>query len=396
MEIEKNKYSKMVIPAILSVSLLTIMAPTAVSPALAAIKDAFPGITESEAKYVVTLPTFVMVPMGLLSAYLASRLDKKKLLLTGMIIFLVFGLAGGFVNDFKSLLLMRFLFGFGVGIMTPLATSLIFDFASDTNRRNKLLGIQGASNQLGGLVFMSLSGVLAGISWKYSFFTYAFVLVSIILTFLYLPSLPPQKSKSKEEPAGHEKLSKKVFILAFFAMMIFACFFVVNTDLALFMKVEGLGGAKECGYALSLMRIPAIISGMLIAWLMKKLGDWTVPFAAVIMAGGYLIIANAYTYDILMLGCLVVGLGGGFALPPIALFLPRIVTARQRTLGVAIITSVAQCGQAISPEYTGLFVSESAMDPYRDRFIVSAVSTVIIGVLLLCFTYTLPKKAIDG
>lgn len=395
MEIEKNKYSKMVIPAILSVSLLTIMAPTAVSPALAAIKDAFPGITESEAKYVVTLPTFVMVPMGLLSAYLASRLDKKKLLLIGMVIFLVFGLAGGFVNDFKSLLLMRFLFGFGVGIMTPLATSLIFDFASDANRRNKLLGIQGASNQLGGLVFMSLSGVLAGISWKYSFFTYAFVLVSIILTFLYLPSLPPQKSKSKEEPASHEKLSKKVFILAFFAMMIFACFFVVNTDLALFMKVEGLGGAKECGYALSLMRIPAIISGVLIAWLMKKLGDWTVPFAALIMAGGYLIIANAYTYDILMLGCLVVGLGGGFALPPIALFLPRIVTARQRTLGVAIITSVAQCGQAISPEYTGLFVSESAMDPYRDRFIVSAVSTVIIGILLLCFTYTLPKKAID-
>lgn len=396
MEIEENKYSKMVMPAILSVSLLTIMAPTAVSPALAAIKDAFPGITESEVKYVVTLPTYVMVPMGLLSARLASRIDKKKLLLIGMIIFLVFGLAGGFVNDFKSLLLMRFLFGFGVGIMTPLATSLIFDFAPDSNRRNKLLGIQGASNQLGGLVFMSLSGVFAGISWRYSFWTYAFVLVSIILTFLYMPSIPPQKSKSEKESIGHEKLSKKVFVLAFFAMMIFACFFVVNTDLALFMKVEGLGGAKECGYALSLMRIPAIISGILIAWFMRKLKDWTVPFAAVIMAAGYFIIANAYTYNVLMLGCLVVGLGGGFALPPITLFLPRIVTARQRTLGVAIITSVAQCGQAISPEYTRFFVSESAVNPYRERFIVSAVSTVIIGILLLCFTYTLPKKAIDG
>lgn len=395
-EIEENEYSKMVIPAILSVSLLTIMAPTAVSPALAAIKDAFPGITESQTKFVVTLPTFVMIPMGLFAAHLVSRIDKKKLLLTGMFIFLVFGMAGGLVNDFKSLLLMRFLFGFGVGIMTPLATSLIFDFASDTNRRNKLLGIQGASNQLGGLVFMSLSGVLAGISWRYSFFTYAFVLVSIVLTYLYMPPIPPLPQKSKENAAGSQKLSKKVYVLAFFAMMIFACFFVVNTDLALFMKVENLGGAEECGYALSLMRIPAIISGMLIALIMRKLGDWTVPVASVIMALGYVIIAYAYTYNILMLGCLVVGLGGGFALPPISLFLPRIVTARQRTLGVAIITSVAQCGQAISPTYTGLFVSDSVADPYRARFIVSAVSTVVIGVLLLCFTYTLPKKAIDN
>lgn len=385
----------MVMPAILSVSLLTIMAPTAVSPALAAIKDAFPTITESQAKLVVTLPTYVMVPMGLIAAHLASLVDKKKLLLTGMFIFLFFGIAGGLVSDFKQLLLMRFLFGFGVGIMTPLATSLIFDFASDTNRRNKLLGIQGASNQFGGLVFMSLSGVLAGMSWRYSFFTYAFVLVSIILTFFYMPPIPPQARRAKNESAGHEKLSKKVFVLAFFAMMIFACFFVVNTDLALFMKVEGLGGAEECGYALSLMRIPAIASGILIAWLMRKLGDWTVPFAAIIMALGYFIIANAYSYSVLMLGCLVVGLGGGFALPPISLFLPRIVTARQRTLGVAIITSVAQCGQAISPSYTGLFVSDSVADPYRARFIVSAVSTIIIAVLLLCFTYTLPKKQLE-
>ena len=41
----QEKYSVMLMPAILSVSLLTIMAPTAVAPALAAIKQAFPEIT---------------------------------------------------------------------------------------------------------------------------------------------------------------------------------------------------------------------------------------------------------------------------------------------------------------------------------------------------------------
>lgn len=393
---KNEKYSKMLIPSILSVSLLTIMAPTAISPALAAIKEAFPDISATQAKLVLTLPTLVMMPIGLFSAKLTARIDKKKLLLTGMVLFLVFGVAGGFVSNFKLLLLMRVFFGLGLGIMTPLSTSLIFDFAPDTSKRSKLLGIQGASNQLGGLIFMSLSGILASISWRYSFLTYAFVIVSIVLTSLFMPSIPPYKAK--QGAAGNaveKKMSKKIFILAFFALMIFSCYFVINTDLALFMDVEHIGNARECGYALSLMRIPAIVAGILLAWIMRNLKDWTMPFATVIMAAGYLVIAYADSYGILMLGCLIVGLGGGFALPPISLYLPRIVTPRQRTFGVAIIMSVAQLGQFISPYYINIFVSGGTGEALRMRFVVSAITTIVIGFLVLAFTYTLPKKPLD-
>lgn len=388
----------MLIPSILSVSVLTIMAPTAVSPALAAIRDAFPQITATQAKLVLTLPTLVMMPMGLFSARLTAKIDKKKLLLTGMVLFLVFGVAGGLVNDFRLLLLMRLLFGVGLGIMTPLSTSLIFDFAPEPERRSKLLGIQGSFNQFGGLLFMSLSGVLASMSWRYSFLCYAFVIISIILTSLFMPSIPPMAPKKKAADgtaAPKQKMSKKIFILAFFAMMIFACYFVINTDLALYMDVLGIGDAKECGYALSLMRIPAILAGILLAWIMRNLKDWTMPFATVIMASGYLIISFSESYGLLLVGCLVVGLGGGFALPPISLYLPRIVTPRQRTLGVAIIMSVAQLGQFISPLYTDLFVSGMSEGDLRMRFVVSAITTVVIGFLVLAFTYTLPKKPLE-
>ena len=306
----------------------------------------------------------------------------------------MFGVAGGFVNDFRLLLLMRLLFGVGLGIMTPLSTSLIFDFAPDPGKRSKLLGIQGSFNQLGGLLFMSLSGVLASISWRYSFLCYAFVVISLILTFLFMPSIPPMAPR-KKEMAGRPKMNKKFFVLAFFAMMIFACYFVINTDLALFMDAEGIGDAKACGYALSLMRIPAILAGILLAWIMRNLKDWTMPFATLIMAAGYLVIAYAESYGVLMAGCLVVGLGGGFALPPISLFLPRIVTPRQRTLGVAIIMSVAQLGQFISPLYTDLFVSGMTDGASRMRFVVSAITTAVIGFMVLAFAHTLPKKALE-
>ena len=93
---------------------------------------------------------------------------------------------------------------------------------------------------------------------------------------------------------------------------------------------------------------------------------------------------------------LVVGLGGGFALPPISLFLPRIVTPRQRTFGVAIIMSVAQVGQFVSPVYTDLFVDNSMDDAGRMRFIVCAITSVVIGFLVLAFAHTLPKKPLEN
>ncbi len=389
MEKQEEKYSVMLMPAILSVSLLTIMAPTAVAPALAAIKEAFPDISETQAKLVLTLPT-LMMPLGLVAAKLTERFDKKKILLFGMFLFLVFGVGGGFVNDFNVLLAMRVMFGVGIGIMTPLSTSLIFDFVSDTNKRNKLMGYQGAVNQLGGLVFMSLSGTLANISWRYSFLCYAFVVVTIIMTLLFMPSIPPLK---KAETNGPKKsLNWKVYPLAFFAMMIFVCFFVVNTDLALFMDHEKLGDAQDCGFALSVMRIPAIFAGIMLGWLMKNLKDWTVTIASLFMAAGYFIIAYAHSYSVIMTGCLVIGIGGGVSIPPLFTFVPRIVTPRQRTLGVAIVSMVAQLGQFVSPLYTNLFGTGTDSESLRMRFVVATVTTVVIGFAVKFFAATISPR----
>lgn len=391
MEQKEEKYSVMLMPAILSVSLLTIMAPTAVAPALAAIKEAFQGISETEAKLVLTLPT-LMMPLGLVAAKLTERFDKKKILLVGMFLFLVFGVGGGFVNDFGMLIAMRVMFGVGIGIMTPLSTSLIFDFVSDTNKRNKMMGYQGAVNQLGGLIFMALSGVLANISWRYSFLCYAFVVVSIIMTLLFMPTIPP----AKKTVAGSKKsFNWKIYPLAFLAMMIFVCFFVVNTDLALFMAHENLGDAKDCGFALSVMRIPAIFAGIMLGWLMKNLKDWTVTIATLFMAAGYFVIAEAQSYNMIMAGCLIIGIGGGVSIPPLFTFVPRIVTPRQRTLGVAVVSMVAQLGQFVSPFYTNLFGTGTDSEDLRMRFIVATVTTIIIGLAVKILATTISPKPLQ-
>jgi MFS family permease len=127
---------------------------------------------------------------------------------------------------------------------------------------------------------------------------------------------------------------------------------------------------------------------------MGKLKDFTMLTAMSIMTLGYLMISWADSYAMIMAGCLVVGLGGGFALPPISLFMPRIVTPRQRTFGIAVVMSIAQLGQFVSPLYINLFVSGTTPDDLRQRFVVSAITSMAIGVLVYVFARTLPKDAL--
>jgi MFS family permease len=109
------------------------------------------------------------------------------------------------------------------------------------------------------------------------------------------------------------------------------------------------------------------------------------------MAAGYLIIAYSYSYDMIMAGCLVIGIGGGVSIPPLFTFVPRLVPPRQRTLGVAVVSMVAQLGQFVSPLYTNLFVSGIDSEALRMRFVVATVTTVVIGLMVVAFASTISK-----
>jgi MFS family permease len=227
---------KMLKPSILSISLLTIMASTAVSPALNEIKTAFPGILDTDVKMVLTLPALIMIPFSLLSGWFASRFSKKKILYVGLGIYLVFGIGGGFAQTFTQLLIIRGFLGIAIGLLMPLSSSLIFDFFDGT-ARNKMMGLSGSTNQLGGVLFLAVAGILASYSWRYTFGVYLLAFVTLLFVIFWLPTeAKPQavKSKNKEKV----KLGTGIFGIAFLAMMAMIVFFVASTDLALFVEDE--------------------------------------------------------------------------------------------------------------------------------------------------------------
>ena len=459
-------------PAILSVSLLTIMASSAVSPALNEIKNAFPGTLQSDVKLVLTLPALIMIPFSLLSGWFASYFSKKKILYTGLVIYIICGLGGGFAQTFTQLLVIRGLLGIAIGLLMPLSSSLIFDFFEGP-ARNKMMGLSGSTNQLGGMLFLSVAGILASYSWRYTFGVYLLAIVTILFITFWLPSDPkPQVTKTTK---GKEKvkLNFRIFGIAFLAMMSMVVFFVISTDLALFVENErpvfssasklfssqeelqtalntgkitdytiqsfnnegislsdqttfkeiekgkqwkftdiekeytikkeddklvvysGIGTSRIAGYALSLMGLPAVIAGFILAFLLSKMKNYLMPFAAGVMAFGYYLLSISNSTPFIFLSVLFIGFAGGLLSPPLLLMIPKVLAPNARTLGIAIVSSFILFGQFVSPIFmrgaTSLFGNET----FRFRFQFLAVfilSAAVVGLIGMIIHQKINKK----
>ncbi|MDD4908077.1 MAG: MFS transporter [Candidatus Omnitrophica bacterium] len=219
--------------SILSISLLTVMASAAISPALAKIKQAFPDVDPTLIKLVLTLPSLLIIPFSLLAGWLATRMKKKYVLLIGLVIYTIGGIGGAFARSITELLIIRGFFGIGAGLIIPLSTSLIADFYEGPER-TKMMGLSGSVSHLGGVIFLLVSGWLACVSWRLAFSVYG---LAVIIFLMVLFCLPEPVSK---RPGGLVKsaLPGGVFICAVLGALMMVAFYAAPTNLAMFIENE--------------------------------------------------------------------------------------------------------------------------------------------------------------
>jgi MFS family permease len=218
--------------SILSISLLTVMASAAISPALAKIRQAFPGADITLIKLVLTLPSLVIIPFSLLGGWLATRMKKKYLLLIGLVIYFLGGVGGGLAKDITQLLIIRGIFGIGVGLIIPLSISLIADFY-EKQERAKMMGLSGSVSHFGGVIFLLLSGWLACMSWRYAFGVYGLSAVIMFTVFFWLPEPPARQVQAGK---AKEKLPMGVFTAAVMGALMMVAFYAAPTNLAMFIE----------------------------------------------------------------------------------------------------------------------------------------------------------------
>lgn len=341
---------------ILSIAFLSLIATAAIAPALGGVQNNFASASSMLVKLVVTLPALICIPVGLLNGTFMKFMSKKNLILIGLILYLVGGVASFFSVNIYMLLTTRVILGLGLGITAPLSLVLIGDFFHGKERA-KFMGYSTASTNLGGIISTLVVGFLSGFGWQYSFLVYLVAIIVIVLVILFLPKSPNEidaEDKDIEATNLHniEKqipLNIGIFKYAIIILLALIAFYSIPTNLDFLLEFKKLGSAKLAADIISVSTFISLISALAFGKLIKKFKAYYSLIIFALMAIGCFLIGSGTSLWVVILGAMLNGLGFGGIVPFTMLFAANIVHKTHTSLSIIIVTSALYLGEFLSP-----------------------------------------------
>ncbi|MFD1174823.1 MFS transporter [Paenibacillus puldeungensis] len=291
---------------------LIAMGAISISSALSAISADFPQYSDLTIQMLSTLPPLFIMIGNLVAPAIANKLSKKRTILLGCLLFAV-GMLPMWIQGFAFLMSTRVIIGFGIGIMMPLSTSLIFTHATSPEQAQKGVGLQQCGGGVG-MLFMSLVGAaLVTVSWHRIFLVHVIGLVAFLLVLIFCPQDHPETEAQEKSETGFSKGTVYVCVI----MFIYLIFFNPHASILPFkLAQDGFGDkvAGVTGIALSLMVVGVTVGGLLMAAVVKVLKNYTLPVGLIMAVVGMLLcgLKNGGS-GIIIAGSLIVGLGMGLA-----------------------------------------------------------------------------------
>lgn len=304
---------------LLSAGALTIMAAATLSPALPAIEAHFADTPHADllTRLVITLPALAIALCAPLAGMLADRWGRRPLLLVSVLLYGCAGLSGLVLDTLYAILGGRVALGVAVaGIMTAV-TALAGDYFSGP-ARDRFMGHQAAFTGFGGLLFLTVGGVLAEWHWRAPFAIYAvaFVVLPAVLAWLAEPQRPASAVTTTAAAQAQGRVRGPLILLFTAAVMNSAVFYVVPTQLPFHLLQLGVDAPSRTGLAVGTMTFLSAIASLLYSRLRGVLsltGIFTTGFGLMGVGFGLLSLATAY---LPMCAALVfVGFGLGLVMP---------------------------------------------------------------------------------
>src|SRR5437588_6852637 len=113
--------------------------------------------------YVLTFGGFL-----LLGGRMADLLGRRRVFQSGLVLFALASLAGGFAQSESWLIAARAVQGLGAAILSPAALSIVTNTFTEGADRNRALGVWGAVAGSGGAAGVLLGGVLTdSLGWQW-------------------------------------------------------------------------------------------------------------------------------------------------------------------------------------------------------------------------------------
>ena len=179
-------HPSLALTVIASAQLMVVLDATIVNIALPHIKSAL-GFSATGLSWVLNSYTLVFGGLLLLGGRAGDLFGRRRMFITGVLIFAIASLLGGFAWNEGWLLAMRALQGVGGAIASPTALALITTTFAEGPARNKAFGVYAAVSGAGAAIGLILGGVLVEwLSWRWVLFVNAPIGIALAIATPYV------------------------------------------------------------------------------------------------------------------------------------------------------------------------------------------------------------------
>ena len=318
--------------ALLSISLTVNLPGLAISPIMGKLKELWPHASELQIQLLTVLPNVVTIPFILGSGKICNQKNQIFILGIGLGIFALTGVIYFFADKLIDLILLGCLLGVGVGLVIPLAASLISQYFSG-QARVKELGMKSSLSNFTVIFATLFVGWVAEINWHMSFIVYMIPIIPLcLLPFMTNGYIQKHRivDNPEPQPSADNKASKPSFI-AFpgnTAIKMLFCLMglyfimtygteVVSYYLPFSMEHYGLNSG-DVGVATAMFFLAATVSGFFLTPAIRIFKKRTMQFAILLCVVGLILIPIfPNDYWAYIVGVFIMGLGYGVIQPVI-------------------------------------------------------------------------------
>ncbi|MGB5204078.1 MFS transporter [Eudoraea sp.] len=387
-----NTESWQVKVTLLLVSSLTIMSMITISASLPDMTKAFSSLPNAEnlVKLTLSFPALFIALTAIIAGKFIDKFGRLRLLNTALILYAIGGSSGYWLDNIYLILAGRALLGICVGITMTIATTLIADYYQGKSRQ-KFAGLQIAVMSLGGILFVTLGGVLADISWRVPFLLYLFPLVILPMTRLYLKE--PKTLHVVKNKDASVKSPNVIWLVFVNVMIMWILFFIIPVQIPFYLKSIGIEKNTLIGIAIASTTFFSVISSLSFSKIKDKLSFQQVfGIGYLLMALAFASISYGGSYGMVMIGMLLSGLGMGLMIPNANVWVMQLAPEQIRGQEIGRLTTFWFMGQFLSPILLLPFLN---IISHSQLFMI--LTYIILGLSISFFIYSmLNKKATGG
>jgi len=330
----------------------------------------------------MAIPSIPIIIVTIVAGKLQEYIPIKVLVIIGILCFLIGGIVPAFLTSFPAILVLRAVFGVGVGLAQTLSSALV-GMHFEGAERQKVMGIQTSAQMIGAAVMMFASGYLAKISWEATFWVHILAVLSLIVVLVCLPMDKPMRKSGGQASTEKVKLTGGAYGWAITLTIFFLAGMILAQFVAIFMQEHGIGGAAESGNATLLFALGGFLTGLIYGKLNSALKNFTLTFGCVLGIIAFLFIAFAKSVALAYLGSFIYG--GCISVVMAFVMTATAMSVKPNAIPLAI--ALTTCGQNLGSYFcpiiarwgAGLFGS----DITKNVFLFGCLIFAIIGIVYI-------------